>query len=72
MSKTSAFFPNILNQTAYLDGRFIIEGGRLIFDMVEVSDFLKSKGLVFPVDIEKAFDTVNHNFLIESTRKLWL
>ena len=40
--------------------------------MVEVSDFLKSKELVFPVDIEKAFDTVNHNFLIESTRKLWL
>ena len=40
--------------------------------MVEVSDFLKSKGLVFPVDIGKAFDTVNHNFLIESTRKLWL
>ena len=61
-----------LNQTAYLDGRFIIEGGRLIFDMVEVRDFLKSKGLVFPVDIEKAFDTVIHNFLIESTRKLWL
>ena len=61
-----------LNQTAYLDGRFIIEGGRLIFDMVEVRDFLKSKGLVFPVGIEKAFDTVIHNFLIESTRKLWL
>ena len=62
-----------VNQTAYLDGRFIIEGGRLIFDdMVEVSDFLKLKRLVFPADIEKAFDTVNYNFFIESTRKLWL
>ena len=35
------------NQTAYWNGRFISEGGRLISD------------------IEKAFDSVNHNFLLK-------
>ena len=48
------------NQTAYLNGRFIGEGGRLICDISEVSDLLKLKGLLLTVDIEKA--AVNHNF----------
>ena len=53
------------NQTAYLNGRFISEGGRLISDIFEVSDLLKLKGLLLTVDIEKAFDSVNHNFLLK-------
>ena len=53
------------NQTAYLNGRFISEGGRLISDIFEVSNFLKLKGLLLTVDIEKAFNSVNHNFLLK-------
>ena len=53
------------NQTEYLNGRFISEGGRLISDIFEVSDLLKLKGLLLTVDIEKAFDSVNHNFLLK-------
>ena len=59
------------NQTAYLNGRFISEGGRLISDIFEVSDLLKLKGLLLTVDIEKTFDSVNQ-FPIKSIRKLWL
>ena len=53
------------NQTAYLKGRFISEGRRLICDIFEVSDLIKLKGLLRTVYVEKAFDSVNHNFLLK-------
>ena len=53
------------NQTACLNGRFISEGGRLISDIFEVNDLLKLKELLLTVDIEKAFDSVNNNFLLK-------
>ena len=53
------------SQTAYLNGRFISEGGRLISDIFELSNLLKLKGLLLTVDIERAFDSVNHNFLLK-------
>ena len=34
-------------------------------DMFEVNDLLKLKGLLLAVDIEKAFDSENHNFLLK-------
>ena len=30
------------------------------------------KGILLTVDIEKAFDSVNYNFLSKITRKVWL
>ena len=50
------------NQTAYVEGRFIREGGRLFSDILQVTDFLNLRGLVVTVDIQKAFDSVNHLF----------
>ena len=59
------------NQTAYVEGRFISEGGRLFSDILQVTDFLNIRGLVVTVDIQKAFDSVNHLFLITALKK-WL
>ena len=53
------------NQTTYLNSRFISEGERLIPDILEGSDLLKLKELLLTVDIEKAFDFVNHNFQLK-------
>ena len=50
------------NQTAYLEGRFISKGGGLLSDILQVTYFLKLRGLVVTVDIPKAFDSVNHLF----------
>ena len=50
------------NQTAYGEGRFTSEGGRLFLDILQVTDFLNLRGLVVTVDIQKAFDSVNHLF----------
>ena len=57
------------NQTAYVEGRFISEGGRLFSDILQVTDFLKLRWLVVIVDIQKAFDSVNHLFLITALKK---
>ena len=48
------------NQTAYLNRGLISEGGRLL----EASDSLKMKGFLLTINIEKVFDTVNHEFLL--------
>ena len=38
------------NQTAYVQGRFISEDGRLFSDVLQVTDFVKIKELVVTVD----------------------
>ena len=50
------------NQTAYVKGRFISKGCRIISDIHEISDNLKIKGYLVTLDTEKAFDLVNHLF----------
>ena len=53
------------NPTAYLNSKFISEGGRLRSDIFAVSDLLILKGLLLTIDIDKAFDSLNHNFLLK-------
>ena len=57
------------HQTAYVNGRFISEGGRLISDVLEICDKLQIKSFLMTVDIEKAFDSINHCFLIKVLEK---
>lgn len=54
------------NQSAYVDGRFISEGGRLISDLLERSDKLKLDSLLAAIDNQKAFDFVSRSFLISA------
>ena len=57
------------NQTAYVKDRFIGEGGRLISDLLEMTDELKMDGIILTIDFQKAFDSLNHNFITESCQK---
>ena len=57
------------NQIAYLNNRFISEEGRLISDILEITDLLQIEGILLTVDIEKAFDSVNHLFLVSVLEK---
>ena len=63
--------PNLVskNQSAYVNNRFISEGGRLISDILEITDSLQIDGLLMKIDIEKAFDSVNHFFLISVLKR---
>ena len=65
-NRLQVVMPNLVseNQSAYVNNRFISEGGRLTFDILEITDSLQIDGLLMTTDIEKAFDSVNHFFLI--------
>ena len=58
--------PSIIHsdQTAYVYGRFIGESTRLISDIMEITCSLDLKGFIVTMDIQKAFDSVSHDFLI--------
>ena len=53
-----------LGQTVYVNGRFLGESGRLIADIIETCDLTQLEGYLLAIDFEKAFDSLNHNFLI--------
>ena len=57
------------NQTTHLKNRFISESGRVISGILEISSSLALEGFLVTVGIEKAFDSVNHCFLLHVLRK---
>ena len=54
-------------QTAYVNGRFLSESGRLIADIIEIWDLEQLEGYLVAIDFKKAFDSLNHNFLITTS-----
>ena len=54
---------------AYVKGRNIGESIRLIDDLLEYSDRENLDNLIFAADIDKAFDSIEHNFLLATLTK---
>ena len=50
-------------QCAYVEGRFISQNGRLIYNILEACELFGVEGYLVTVDIQKAFDSINHCFL---------
>ena len=67
--KNALLFLISSNQLAYVKNRFISETGRVISDILELSNTIALEGFLVTVDIEKAFDSVNHCFLLQILRK---
>ena len=65
-SSLKKVLPTLINsdQTAYVYGRFIGESSRLISDIIEVTRNLNIGGYLVTMDIQKAFDSVDHDFLM--------
>ena len=57
------------NQIAYINNRFKIEGGRLVSDILEITDSLQILELLMTIDIEKAFYSANNFFLISVLKR---
>ena len=59
----SFFLPILISssQTAYFKDRFISR--KVTSDILEISNLLVLEGFLVTVDIEKAFDSLNHCFL---------
>ena len=70
-SRLKQVLPNLisLQQTAYIENRFIGENGRLIADIIEITDALNKEGFLVTMDIEKDFDSLDHSFVISVLRK---
>ena len=56
-------------ETAYVKNRFTGESGRVIPDILEISNSLAQEGFLVTVDIENTFYFVNHCFLLQILRK---
>ena len=56
-------------QTAYVANRCISESERLISDLLDVTEKFKTKGYLVTTDIEKAFDSIDHSFLLITFEK---
>ena len=53
----------------YVTNRFISEEGRLISDVLEMTNILNKEGYLWTIDIEKAFHSVDHYFLLAILEK---
>ena len=64
-SRLQKVLPCIIHgdQTGFLKGRYIGENIRLFLDSIEFCKKYSIKGIVFSIDFEKAFDSVEWNFL---------
>ena len=63
--------PTIISsdQTAYVKGRFIGESIRLISDILDTSKKYNIPGYMLTVDLQKAFDSIDHTFLLACLEK---
>ena len=52
-----------------MENRFVGEGGRVISDILEMSESLNLKGYIVTVDIKKSFDSLSHSFLLSCLKK---
>ena len=59
------------DQKAYVPGRYIGESARLASDLIEFTDIHNIPSYLLTIDIEKAFDSVDHTSLC-STLKIWI
>ena len=52
------------NQTAYVEKRCISESGRSISNIIEICGNEKIPGLLVTMNLEKGFDSLDHDFLL--------
>ena len=55
-----------------MKNRCLSKSGRLISDVTEMCDILDFLGFLVTMDIEKAFDSLDHDFLLSVLKKLVL
>ena len=56
-------------QTVYVQNRNIGESGRLISDIIEIANTRQMEEFLVKMDVEKAFDSLGHKFLISVLKK---
>ena len=69
--KLKEVLPDLISsqQTASVKNRPIGESGRLISDIIEITEIRNIKGFLVTMDIGKAFHSLDHYFLISTLEK---
>ena len=57
------------DQSGFLKGRHIGNNIRLIIDIIEFTELNDIPGAILLLDIQKAFDSVNHTFLLKALKR---
>ena len=58
------------DQTGYIRGRYIGCNVRNIIDLYDYAESSDTGGAIISIDFEKAFDTIEHEFIYQTLRKL--
>ncbi len=66
--KTSLDFIISETQSGFLKGRHISNNIRLVLDLLDYADSVHSNSLILFLDFYKAFDTIEHQFLLKSLK----
>ncbi len=56
------------NQSGFLGGRSIHTNIRLVLDLIDCSDIFVERGFIIFLDFYKAFDSVEHPFILEALK----
>jgi exonuclease III len=56
------------SQTGFIKGRYIGENVRLICEIMDYTDDTNNPGILFFSDFEKAFDTIDHDYMFQCLR----
>lgn len=57
------------NQSAYIKGRYIGENARIVLDLFYYWEETNNEGIFQLLDFEKAFDSIEWNFLFKTLEK---
>jgi hypothetical protein len=57
------------NQSAFIKGRLLVDGVLMVNEVVDLAKTAKQKCMIFKVDFEKAYDSVNWKFLVYMLKK---
>ena len=60
------------NQNGFIKGRSILDAVRTIDDVLEIGKIMmqNESGILLAIDFEKAFDSLNHEFLYQVLQKM--
>ncbi|KAJ0749948.1 putative RNA-directed DNA polymerase [Helianthus annuus] len=58
------------NQSAFLKGRFILDGPLIVNELISWIKKKKDKAFILKIDFDKAYDNVNWNFVVNILRQM--
>ena len=60
------------DQSGFVKGRYIGDNIRLLFDIIDYTEFKQLPGAILLVDFLKAFDSLKWEFLFKVLKKIWI